>query len=194
MPQSVDEDARRREIAQATLRIAEERGANAVTIRAVAEELGRSTAFVTNYVPSRAQLMFNALDLARGAWVDSRELATEGMPGFERLMTLSRWMVQSDEHDTALRSLWLEVLTSSGPEMKVVLDITDRTYEAFQDAATEAEIPDAQQIADVLYLFSRGFHVKNVEDPEVWSDERAQEALETLLKWLPSPPDTRPTN
>lgn len=184
MPLEVDEEGRRREIAEATLRIAEQTGASGVTIRAVAEELGRSTAFVTNYVPSRAQLMFNALDLARGNWVAGRESATKGITGVQRVVELARWMCQSDEYDTALRSLWLEVLTSAGPEMKVVLDITDRTFSEFVDAAHDAHLAQAEQVADILYLFARGFHVKNVEDPNTWSDERVNEALSLLLEKL----------
>jgi len=177
----VDEQERRQEIARATLEIAELHGANAVTIRAVADALGRSTAFVTNYVPSRAQLMFNALDYARGAWISGR---SEGLTGVERLVQLARWMCTTDEHDTALRSLWIEVVASSGPEMKVVTDLTDRTFDDFRRSAQEASLSDAEQIADILYLFARGFHVKNVEDPVTWNDERVNRALTVLLESL----------
>ncbi len=184
MPQMVDEQERRQEIAKATLEIAELHGANAVTIRAVADALGRSTAFVTNYVPSRAQLMFNALDYARGAWITGRSHATEGLTGVERLVQLARWMCTTDEHDTALRSLWIEVVASSGPEMKVVTDLTDRTFDDFRRSANEASLSGAEQIADILYLFARGFHVKNVEDPVTWNDERVNRALTVLLESL----------
>ncbi|MBK0420130.1 hypothetical protein JD276_13920 [Leucobacter sp. CSA1] len=184
MPRPVDETGRRREIAKATLRIAERCGANAVTIRAVAEELGRSTAFVTNYVPSRAQLMFNALDHARHLWVEARSQAIEGRAGRTRLVELARWMCTTDEHDTALRGLWIEVLAGSGPETAVIADITDRTFTEFERAAREADLEHAAEIADILYLYARGFHVKNVEDPVVWSDDRVNRALAVLLERL----------
>lgn len=184
MPHAVDETERRMEIAEATLRITEQRGANAVTIRAVAEELGRSTAFVTNYIPSRAQLMFNALDYARGLWVEERDRASAAGEGLDRLVDLARWMCGTNEHDTALRSLWIEVLAGAGSEIKVVMDITDRTYTAFQESAASANIAHATEIADILYLYARGFHVKNVEDPVSWNDDRVNRALTLLLERL----------
>lgn len=184
MPLMIDEQQRRQEIARATLKIADLHGANAVTIRAVADELGRSTAFVTNYVPSRAQLMFNALDYARGDWITGRMQSTEGLTGVERLVRLARWMCTTDEHDTALRSLWIEVVAGSGPEMKVVTDLTDHTFDDFRRSANEASLSNAEQIADILYLFARGFHVKNVEDPAAWNDDRANRALTVLLESL----------
>ena len=184
MPVMIDEQERRQEIAQATLEITEAQGAGAVTIRAVAEALGRSTAFVTNYVPSRAQLMFNALDYARGLWIDERSEATAGFAGIERLAELARWMCQTNEHDTALRSLWIEVLAGAGPEIKVVMDITDHTLHDFQASARESALRNAEQIADILYLYARGFHVKNVEDPSNWNDERVGRALAVLLESL----------
>lgn len=184
MPQLVDEELRRREIAEATLKITEMRGANAVTIREVANELGRSTAFVTNYVPSRGQLMFNALSFARDSWTTARTEATTGKAGISRLVELSRWMCTTNKHDTALRSLWIEVLASAGPEVKVVTDLTDRTFTEFRQGAEEATLEHAEEIADILYLYARGFHVKNVEDPEAWNDGRVDRALTVLLESL----------
>ncbi len=184
MPHAVDEEQRRQEIADATLKIAEMRGANAVTIREVANELGRSTAFVTNYVPSRAQLMFNALNNARDRWTAGRYEATEGRTGIARLVELSRWMCTTSEHDTALRNLWIEVLASTGPATKVVTDLTDRTFDEFRRGADEAQLEHAAEVADILYLYARGFHVKNVEDPINWSDARVDRALTVLLTSL----------
>ncbi len=188
MPHMVDEDERRREISEATLRITEQRGASAVTIRAVADELGRSTAFVTNYVPSRAQLMFNALDHARDLWVNERDEATRRTSGVSRLVELSRWMCQTGTHDTALRSLWIEVIAGSGEEMKVVTDLTDDTCAEFHESASAAGLERAAEIADILYLYARGFHVKNVEDPANWNDVRVGRALEVLLTSLLTEP------
>lgn len=187
MPQVVDEQLRREEIARATLAITEAHGVNAVTIRAVADALGRSTAFVTNYVPTRAQLMVNALDYARGTWVAGRSNATDGISGRARLVRLARWMCTTNEHDTALRSLWIEVVANSGPDMKVVTDLTDRTFDDFRSSAEGANLEHAAQVADILYLFARGFHVKNVEDPVTWNDERVNHALTVLLERLLGP-------
>lgn len=125
-----------------------------------------------------------ALDYAREPWVGERTEATRGLTGVERLVELARWMCQTKEHDNALRSLWIEVVAGSGPEIKVVTDITDRTFTEFQQSARQAELRNAEEIADILYLYARGFHVKNVEDPDNWNDERINRALTVLLESL----------
>ncbi|HJG47134.1 TetR family transcriptional regulator, partial [Corynebacterium variabile] len=62
MPREVDTSARLQRIADATLAVAREQGTRAVTLRAVAKELGGSTTLVTNYLKTRADLILNALD------------------------------------------------------------------------------------------------------------------------------------
>ena len=70
MPIDVNTQERLRAIAIATLEVAEARGADGVTMRAVAERMGGSTTLVTNYIPNRAGLLMNAVGYAFEQWQD----------------------------------------------------------------------------------------------------------------------------
>ena len=110
MPIEVDTGERLADIARATIDVAQERGTQAVTLRAVAERLGRSTAYITNFVPSRAHLMANALEHARARWDEDRAAHLGERVGVERLAELARWMCTSSPEEQVLRSLWIEVI------------------------------------------------------------------------------------
>lgn len=188
MPIEVDEAERLSEIADATVAVAYERGTRGVTLRAVANRLGRSTAFITNFVPSRAHLMVNALVHAQSRWSVERADVLRDASGLERLVSVSRWMCSSTQMDRVLRALWIEVIADVRGDNRraydVVREVTDATFQEFRASAKASEIQDPEQVADMLYLFCRGFHVKTVEDPESWTDERVNRSLEVLLRTL----------
>ena len=191
MPIEVDAAERYAEIAQATVTVARERGTRAVTVRSVAEQLGRSTAFITHFVPSRARLMVNALEHAQVYWEHERADELRGLTGIERLLAVSRWMCTTSDADTVLRSLWIEVIAdirgANREAYNVVRATTDSTYDEFLRSAHGVDREDAGAIADILYLYGRGFHVKSVEDPDDWNAERANRSLDLLLRRLLSP-------
>lgn len=188
VPIEVDEAERMSQIAAATVDVARERGTKGVTLRAVADKLGRSTAFITNFIPSRANLMVNALEHAQAQWGDDRSRVISEASGVERLVMLARWMCTSSADDRVFRHVWIEVIAQVRTDTKraydVVREVTDATYHEFQHSAAAAGLDDPEQIADILYLYCRGFHVKTVEDPESWTDERVNRSLSVLLRAL----------
>ena len=198
MPIEVDPGERLADIARATIEVAQERGTQAVTLRAVAERLGRSTAYITNFVPSRAHLMANALEHARARWDEDRAAHLGDLVGVERLAELARWMCGTSAEEQVLRSLWVEVIAdvhgANRRAYEVVRSVTDATYEKFLAGAGEVRCGDgsggqvdrdeAARIADILYLYCRGSEVKSIEDPDAWTDDRMQRSLEMLLDTL----------
>lgn len=195
MPIEVDAEERLADIARATVEIAREQGTGAITLRAVAARLDRSTAYITNFVPSRAHLMANALEHARAQWDAERAAHLGELVGVERLAALTRWMCSSSPEENVLRSLWIEVIAdvrgANRRAYEVVRGVTDATYGKFLAGAgciTAGGEPvdrvEAAHIADILYLYCRGYEVKAVEDPESWTDERVQASLEVLLAAL----------
>ena len=195
MPIEVDTAERLADIARATIDVAQERGTQAVTLRAVAERLGRSTAYITNFVPSRAHLMANALEHARARWDEDRAAHLGERVGVERLAELARWMCTSSPEEQVLRSLWIEVIAdvhgANRRAYEVVRSVTDATYEKFVDGAGHVErdgasvdLDEATRIADILYLYCRGSEVKSIEDPDAWTDDRMLRSLEVLLDAL----------
>jgi AcrR family transcriptional regulator len=188
MPIEVDEAERLSEIADATLAVAQERGTRAVTLRAVGDRLGRSTAFITNFVPSRTHLMVNALEHAQSHWGSERAESLGDAAGLARLVAITRWMCTTTSIDGVLRSLWIEVIADVRSDTRraydVVRQVTDATYGEFQASALASELAEPELVADILYLYCRGFHVKTVEDPERWTDDRVNRSLEALLRSL----------
>lgn len=185
MPIDVDPSQRLAEIAAATVAVARARGTRAVTVRSVADELGRSTAFITHFVSTRAQLMVNALEHGQAHWEKDREARLRGLNGRERLVALARWMCSTFEGDAVLRSLWIEVIADVRADNRAAYDVvratTESTYGEFISAANESDLHDARSIADALYLFGRGYHVKSIEDPADWTDERVNRSLDVII-------------
>ena len=82
-----DHDARRREVAEAVLRVLATRGFAGLTIRAVAAELEATTGVVTHYFATKDELRTFALDvLTRSVNERQRLDATPGMPALRALM------------------------------------------------------------------------------------------------------------
>jgi AcrR family transcriptional regulator len=175
MPIDVDEPQRLREIAAATVRVARDGGPRSVTIRAVAKEMGGSTAVITNYLPSRGALMFNAFKLHDQLWQEDLDRHIHGLTGIPRLRALTEWHCTNDATDDVLRRLWIEMLsviqTLPGDLVEASHNQSRRAYAEIANATADAELPNAA--ADMLFLIIRGFFVASIEDPVSWPPERA---------------------
>ncbi|MFG2938671.1 TetR/AcrR family transcriptional regulator [Streptomyces sp. NPDC048282] len=199
MPIEVDEAKRLDEIAAATIQVARERGVRSVTIRAVAAQLGGSTAMVTNYVPHRAALMLNALRRAEENWGAELADALEGFSGEARLEAALKWMCTTEPDDEVLRRLLMEIASegpAADPGIEEIRRVTSRRYrDDFQALAAEAGLPDTALAADVMHLLMRGYWLTALEDPDEWPEERAVRtvlAVTALLRRAPR--DDRPTD
>lgn len=188
MPIDVDEVQRRKAIAKATLAVAARDGARAVTIRAVAKELGGSTAMVTNYVPTRIALITNAVDAAESRWRTDLDTHVGELQGEERLRATVAWNLTTDPDDLLLRQLWVEMLSSVGIDTDSAGQPETREPHAsrreLRDAAADAGVPDPELAADILFLLVRGYFISTVEDPELWTTDRAAEVAGAVVDML----------
>ncbi|MEU3463988.1 TetR family transcriptional regulator C-terminal domain-containing protein [Streptomyces sp. NPDC006733] len=185
MPIDVDEVQRRKEIAQATLAVAARDGARSITIRAVAKELGGSTAMVTNYVPTRIALITNAVRAAESRWRADLDEHVGELDGKERLRATVEWHLSTDPEDLLLRTLWVEMLSSAHTDPGGVDHREPReSRQEFFDASLAAGVPDAELAADVLSLLTRGYFVSTVEDPAYWTAERAGRVARAVVDAL----------
>lgn len=188
MPRDVDTDQRLADIAAATIRVARTSGAHAVTIRSVARELGGSTTLVTNYVPSRAALILNALDQGDDRWSHERdELLASAAPA-DRFGVLIEWSLSSTSDDPVLRTLILEVIANARfePDMRASLL---RESRAFQDllerVAAESGYDDPVGVGAIAYTLLRGAYFVSTEDPDRWDESRLRSTITAALQLYP---------
>jgi AcrR family transcriptional regulator len=93
------------QVIEATLRVIEVGGVKEVTVRKVAEELGRSTTVITHYFPTREDLLNAALTQS---FTQSKEQALLFMQGSkDELWAFLLWSV-SAEH----RKVWLQLVAA----------------------------------------------------------------------------------
>lgn len=185
MPIDVDEVQRREAIAQATLAVAARDGARAVTIRAVAKELGGSTAMVTNYVPTRMALITNAVRAAESRWRTDLETQLHGLTGADRLRATVEWHLSTEPEDLLLRTLWIEMLSSAQADPGGVDHQEPReSRQEFLEASVDAGVPDATLAADVLSLLTRGYYISTMEEPGHWTPERAGRVARAVVNTL----------
>ncbi|MFJ7305138.1 TetR/AcrR family transcriptional regulator [Streptomyces sp. NPDC099088] len=188
MPIEVDEARRLDEIAAATIQVARERGVRSVTIRAVAAQLGGSTAMVTNYVSSRSALMLNALRKAEEEWTAEMDEVLDGLTGLERLKAAARWMSTTEHDDEVLRRLLMEIASAgpaAGEELEELRRVTSRRNRTELVAlAAQAGLPDPGFGADLLHLLFRGYWLSTLEDPDTWTSDRGAQVALALVELL----------
>ncbi|MFB7655932.1 MULTISPECIES: TetR/AcrR family transcriptional regulator [unclassified Streptomyces] len=185
MPIDVDEVQRLKAIAEATLAVATREGARSITIRAVAKELGGSTAMVTNYVPTRMALITNAVRAAESRWRADLEAHVADLTGADRLRATVEWHLSTEPEDLLLRTLWVEMLSSAHADPAGVDRQEPReSRDEFLQASAAAGVPDAGLAADVLSLLTRGYYVSTMEEPDYWTTERAGRVAEAVVEAL----------
>ncbi|MFC5676114.1 TetR/AcrR family transcriptional regulator [Aeromicrobium endophyticum] len=184
MPIEVNVDDRLREIAAATLDVARESGVNAVSYRSVARAMGGSTAIVTNYLPTRAALLKNALDHTMALWhVEMARVVAEARPG-DRLRTLATWSCTTEPDDLVIRHMLIHALAELGHPVAILSDLqrdADEHRQALLQAATDDGVPDPAALADAIYLICHGFYLSTVEARDAWPDSRASAAIDAVL-------------
>lgn len=185
MPIDVDEVQRRKAIAKATLTVAARDGARAVTIRAVAKELGGSTAMVTNYVPTRIALITNAVAAAESRWRADLDAHVGELAGEERLRATLEWNLSTEPDDLLLRRLWVEMLSSlQGGGDAAETHEPEETLAELHEAAGAAGVADPELAADLLFLLTRGYLISTVEDPTMWTPERVGRVAGAVVEML----------
>ncbi len=187
MPIAVDSSQRLDDIAVATLAVAADSGPSAVTVRAVAAELGGSTTLVTNYVASRNDLLANAIRYVQRQWRSEQgAVADRYRDPVERLRAVMTWFTGTDPDDPPARRIWLNVVAHVGEDSYPAKVL--RADAAGQRADVGALLQDAGMAdaagADAVYLALRGFYFATTEDPDEWPPERANAALSRLIDLL----------
>lgn len=184
MPIEVDVDQRLHAIAEATLTVAGRDGVGAVTYRSIARELGGSTTMVTNYLPTRSALLQNVLRHVSKRWdAELDAVLSSSAPG-ERLRDVAKWSCSTEPHDLVFRRMLFHALIemSDADDVSSVLDEDGADHrEVFRRAAIDDGRPDADQLADAMFLLARGYYFATVDNAATWSEDRVARAIDALL-------------
>jgi AcrR family transcriptional regulator len=187
MPIQVDVERRTADIAEATFRVAAREGLGALTLRAVAAELGASTTSITNYLPTRFDLLVNAVDRLGEEWRAELEDVLADHDGEAALREIMRRAVSWDSDELLRCQFWVAVLAAPHRSSDLDHQLFD-SEQAIRDLITkvveQCDIGAPHVAADVLYLFAQGVFSSIVESPGVWTVARLQAAADRLVTAL----------
>lgn len=184
MPIHVDIDQRRAAIAEATFRVAARDGVRGVTIRTVAAELGASTTVITNYLPTRADLLVNAVDQLGREWLEELDEVMAQAGGEAGLRRVMHDAVSWDEAELLRNSFWVGVLAAPVRSAEVdarLADVSNAVRSVLEKLLGECAHPDAAQAADVLFMVAQGVFVSVVEAQDDWPPERTRRLADAAV-------------
>ena len=184
MPIQVDVDRRRREIAEATFAVAARDGLAAVTLRSVAAELGASTTAITNYLPTRTDLLVNAVDELGQEWIDELSEILEQHAGPDALRRMMRAAITWDRDELLRCTFWVALLTARGRDEDVdrhLAETAEAARQVIESAVAGCGHPSPGTGADMLFLFAQGVFVSIVESPTAWPAERVVAAADLAV-------------
>lgn len=184
MPIQVDVERRRADVAEATIRVAGRDGLGGVTVRAVAAELGTSTTAITNYLPTRVELLANAIDHLGQEWRAELETVLETHNGEDALREMMHMAVAWDQEELLRCQFWVAMMGS--PQWGNTLDrrMADADLMVrglFEKTVDQCGVTGASTIADILFLFAEGVFAAIVEAPGDWPVSRLHEAADRLV-------------
>jgi AcrR family transcriptional regulator len=194
MPKKVDQEQRRRQVADALLRVVEAEGLDAASLPRIARELNATTGLIQQYFRSKDELLLFAAEHL-GVLVRERvdtALQAALVKGMRELLVAGMSVLAgaADESGTEGR-IWLAFLARAAVDPKLrqthvdgAEEIRGRCREAFEYARTVGEVspdldPDAE--ARALAAFADGLAVQRVLEPEVFTAAEVRARLERYL-------------
>lgn len=186
----MDRDDREREILDVALRLLERGGYGAITVRAIADELGGSPTLVTYYFSTQAVLMTAMLEHQLDLFDIELAQLEVGSDDRQRLEVLVRWFLPDDPESWAQERARVHLASELGAQNEWVrpyLDrLDDRMTQLLRDhlgplVATE----DLATSADGLRMALNGIVLSAVEHPVEWPAARQHEIATLVLSALP---------
>jgi AcrR family transcriptional regulator len=195
MPRHADPHERRRQVADALLRVVEAEGLDAASIPRIARELGATTGLVQTYFRSKDELLLFAAEhlgeLLR-ARVAAALMRCADAPLADRLLQAMAVLANADgsEQDGEGR-IWLAFLARAvyhpalhDLHVSGAREIRDQCRMAFELAQRQGEIDASLDIdaeAAALAAFADGLAVQRVLEPDVMTKETAIDLLRRYL-------------
>ncbi|PRX50212.1 TetR family transcriptional regulator [Prauserella shujinwangii] len=198
MPKIVNRDERRREIAEALLRVIANAGIEAVSVRSVAAEAGISAGAVQKYFATKEDLLRFAFTLT-GEYLLQRWERVEGSGPF--LDVLRRHLLEALPLDEQRRAELIVVfaftaraatLPDWAAQLRDSYDAAQVTTTAFLEAGQDSgdvrtDVP-ADRLADLVIVLADGFSARMLHTPPGSpAHERLLDTLDLALTDLLAP-------
>ncbi|GAA0935583.1 TetR/AcrR family transcriptional regulator [Pseudonocardia zijingensis] len=198
MPPRIDAGVRRREVARIAARLVATRGADAVSLRSLAAEVGASTTVITHYFAGKADL----LEAAYGAAVDDARERVDAVPGEghpDRIRLLCEAVLPLDEPRRSNWLVWLAFMGAaiSDPRMAALQrrrvaghrELLTAAIRAAQEAGQVHPGRSAEEEARSLLAMVHGIASHAVFDLDDWPAQRQVAAVEAFCLHLAAPPE-----
>jgi AcrR family transcriptional regulator len=185
VPRLIDVDVRRREIAEATWRLVQREGLDAVSVRNVAREAGLSAGSVRHVFGTQAELLSFVME-ALGERLGARlaALDPEAAPLDAAVDVLSQ-IVPLDEERHREAEVWFAFIARArvDPELRALSDRTDATLrEIVRMAVAPLEPADVELAVEEVYALVDGLTLHAVVGSS--SPETTQRVLRATLSKL----------
>jgi AcrR family transcriptional regulator len=192
VPRSVDHEARRREVAQAAIRLLAEKGPRGLTLRGLAAELGGSITLVTHFFRNRGEILAAVTQLMIEE--SAEELAELDRPGIspeDRLRGFLLWLLPTTAETHALERGRVMMAGESDASFNVQ-DFYDTWERAIRDLIARFlpdTLPPDQQafFVDLVRVIQNGVVLSAVEHPKYWTAEKQHAFIDELIPLVVRP-------
>lgn len=197
MPRIVDHDARRQQCSDALWRVVSRDGAAAISIRSVAAEAGMSPSNLVHYLPTRADMLADAVERLVAIAAGGPTPGTPEALDFEQAVKATMVAIPHTPARRRQSEVWLLLVAerSSNPDARRILArLQHQVRSGINDglmALDEAGLVGAGRDIDAettrMHGLIDGLSLQSVTDPKGMPAWRIREAVETHLADLGQP-------
>ena len=188
MVRRVDLSQRQRDLTDAAIRILSERGVSALTLRALAREMGGSITLITHFYSDRDQMLEAILETILEDYDREIETLHNSVEPEQQLRALLLWLVPRDE--TTLRLERGRMLLVAERETD---DAARRFLEAHEIKMRQhlhdhlrpwVSEPRLSQLVDAFRVLTTGLTLSTVEHPERWPAHKQEQLIDFMMQSL----------
>lgn len=186
MPRHVDKEQRLQDIADATIRLLSRGGPSALTLKALADELGGSITLVTHFYPNRQALLAGFHERYHQQMQrEIKDIDTSSDDPRVRLRTILEWLLPTSPDSATLERMRIMMISNLDAEPAFepwIAEMERVVRQILRDHLTDL-VPDEEVeiTVDALRTFTNGVAISTVEHPEIWDAERQIKLLDFIM-------------
>lgn len=188
MPAPIDRDKREQQITDAAMRLLSERGPSALTLRALAAELGGSMTLVTHVYANRAEMLRGITERTVAGYDEEIRQLEQGASDRERLRLLLEWMLPlaADDRRRELSRVMLVGEREAEPAVSAFFVAMDRKMRQLLAGHLKPLVPadEVQPTVELLRVLVNGVVLASAEHPTKWPRKRQLALLDRTLRLL----------